>query len=216
MSLPQIVTPAAWQAARDALLLKEKDATRARDALNAERRRLPMVEYRNDYTFGGPDGPATLLDLFEGRRQLIVYHFMLNPGDTEPCSGCSMVADSIPHLAHLHARDTSLVLVSRATYAEIAAVQARMGWSTPWYSAYGSDFSADCGISDGFGLSVFLRDGERVFRTYFTNGRGAELFCNVWSFLDLTPYGRQEDWEDSPLGWPKTARYEWWRLHDKY
>jgi predicted dithiol-disulfide oxidoreductase (DUF899 family) len=216
MSLPQIVTPTEWQAARDALLVKEKEATHARDALAAERRRLPMVAYRNDYVFEGPDGTATLLDLFEGRRQLIVYHFMLGPGDADPCSGCSMVVDQIGHLDHLHARDTSLVLVSRAPYAEIAPVQARMGWDKPWYSAFGSDFSADCGISDGFGLSVFLRDGERVFRTYFTNGRGVETLGSVWTFLDLTPFGRQEDWEDTPAGRPQTPRYEWWRLHGEY
>jgi predicted dithiol-disulfide oxidoreductase (DUF899 family) len=169
-----------------------------------------------DYVFEGPDGPASLLGLFDGRRQLIVYHFMLFPGDSAPCSGCSMVADHIGPLAHLHARDTSLVLVSRAPYAEIAPVKARMGWDVAWFSSFGNDFNADCGITDGFGLSVFLRDGDDVFRTYFTNGRGVETLGSVWSFLDLTPLGRQEDWEDSPAGYPQTPRYAWWRLHDDY
>lgn len=216
MNLPQVVSPAGWAAARAALLVKEKEATRARDALAAERRRLPMVRVEREYVFDGPDGKASLLDLFDGRRQLIVYHHMLQPGDDDPCSGCGMFVDNIGHLAHLHARDTSLVLVSRAPSREIEAFKARMGWTIPWYSSTGTGFDADFDVTAGFGLNVFLRAGDEVFRTYFTTGRGVEALGSNWTFLDLTPLGRQEDWEDSPDGWPQTPPYQWWRLHDEY
>src|SRR5205823_2357608 len=208
-----------WESARGALLAKEKEATRARDALAAERRRLPMVRIEKDYSFEGPEGRASLLDLFEGRRQLIVYHFMFAPGvDGWPdagCDGCSMFVDNIGHLAHLHARDTSLALVSMAPLENIERYRERMGWTVPWYSSAGSDFNKDFGLSrpDGeyFGLSVFLRDGDEVFRTYFTDGRGVEALGSTWTFLDLTPFGRQEKWEDTPEGRPQTPPYQWWR-----
>jgi predicted dithiol-disulfide oxidoreductase (DUF899 family) len=216
MILPQIVSAAEWQVAHDKLLAKEKAATRARDALAAERRRLPMVAFDQEYAFEGPGGEARLLDLFEGRRQLIVYHFMLEPGAGGPCTGCSFFVDQIGDLAHLHARDTSFSLVSRAPLAKIAPFKARMGWTVPWYSTVGNAFSAACGITTGFGLSVFLRDCDRVFRTYFTSGRGVEALGSTWTFLDLTPLGRQEDWEESPAGRPQAPPYEWWRLHDEY
>ncbi|MDQ6801069.1 MAG: DUF899 domain-containing protein [Acidobacteriota bacterium] len=223
-ALPKIVSQKVWRAAHEKLLAKEKAATRKRDALAAERRRQPMVEIEKDYAFEGPNGKAALLDLFEGRRQLIVYHFMFAPPvDGWPdagCPGCSLVADQITHLAHLHARDTSLVLVSRAPLANILRYKKRMGWTLPWYSSSGSDFNADFGLTTGggetFGLSVFLRDGDRVFRSYFTAGRGVESLGPVWTFLDLTPLGRQEEWEDSPDGWPQTPPYIWWRRHDEY
>jgi predicted dithiol-disulfide oxidoreductase (DUF899 family) len=222
MNLPPVVSPAEWQIASEKLLVKEKGATRARDALAAERRRLPMVLIDKDYDFEGPDGKASLLDVFEGRRQLLLYHFMFAP-DVEGwpsagCDGCSMFVDQIGHLAHLHARDTSFVLVSRASLPQIERYKRRMGWHVPWYSSSGSDFNVDFGVTrdDGetFGLSVFLRDGERVYRTYFTSGRGVEALGSVWTFLDLTPLGRQETWEDSPAGYPQTPPYEWWRRHD--
>jgi predicted dithiol-disulfide oxidoreductase (DUF899 family) len=224
MDLPPVVSPGEWQAVREELLVREKQATRARDALAAERRRLPMVQIDKDYVFDGPDGEASLLDLFDGRRQLILYHFMFAPGvDGWPsagCDGCSMVVDNIGHLAHLHARDTSLVLVSRAPLANIEAYTQRMGWTVPWFSSSGSDFNRDFGVTsdhgETFGLTVFLRDGERIFQTYFTSGRGVEALGSNWTFLDLTPLGRQEDWKDSPAGWPQTPRYEWWRRHDEY
>jgi predicted dithiol-disulfide oxidoreductase (DUF899 family) len=187
MNLPQVVSPAEWEAARERLLVKEKEATRARDALAAERRRLPVVRIDNDYVLDGPHGKASLLDLFDGRRQLIVYHFMFGPSANEGCDGCSMVVDNIGHLAHLHARDTSFALVSRAPSAKIEPFKERMGWT-----------------------------GDSIFRTYFTNGRGVEALGSNWTFLDLTPLGRQEDWEDSPDGYPQTPRYAWWRLHDEY
>jgi predicted dithiol-disulfide oxidoreductase (DUF899 family) len=215
MTRPTVVSPAEWETAHQELLAKEKAATKASDALAAERRRQPMVAFRNDYVLEGPDGRATLLDLFDGRRQLIVYHFMMEPG-ADPCVGCSFFADQIPELAHIHARDTSLVLVSRAPLAELEAHRERMGWTVPWLSSFGSDFNADCGIGTLFGLSVFLRDGDEVFRTYFTSDRGSEPLGSAWSFLDLTPLGRQETWEDSPEGYPQTPPFQWWRLHDEY
>jgi predicted dithiol-disulfide oxidoreductase (DUF899 family) len=167
-----------------------------------------------------PDGPATLLDLFDGRRQLIVYHFMFQP-ETEGwpdagCPGCSMFVDQVGHLSHFHARDTSFALVSRAPIAQLEAYRRRMGWELPWYSLAGNAFNDDFGITTGFGLSVLLRDDDRVFRTYFTTGRGVEALGSVWSFLDLTPLGRQEDWEDSPAGRPQGPPYGWWRRHDEY
>ncbi len=219
MTARRIVSQDEWEAARQGLLAKEKAATRARDALAAERRRLPMVRVEKDYAFEGPDGPAGLVDLFAGRRQLILYRFFFDPGMSRfpeaGCGGCSMFADQIGHLAHFHARDTSLVLVSGAPVADIERYRTRMGWEVPWYSTT-DDFSADYGVDEYFGLFVFLRDGDEVFLTYRTNGRGVEALGSVWTFLDLTPFGRQEDWEDSPEGTPQGPRYEWWRLHDEY
>jgi predicted dithiol-disulfide oxidoreductase (DUF899 family) len=224
MNLPRVVSQAEWQAAHDELLAKEKEATRTRDALAAERRRLPMVRIDKEYVFEGPHGKASLLDLFDGRRQLILYHFMFAP-DVEGwpsagCPGCSMFVDQIGHLAHLHARDTSFVLVSRAPLEKIEPYKKRMGWTIPWFSSAGSDFNEDFGVTtaqgETFGLSVFLRDGDDVYRTYFTSGRGVEALGSIWTLLDLTPLGRQEAWEDSPDGYPQTAPYEWWRRHDEY
>jgi predicted dithiol-disulfide oxidoreductase (DUF899 family) len=219
MNCPPVVSRDAWLVARQELLRKEKEATRARDALAAERRRLPMVRIDKDYVFEGPNGQASLLDLFDGRRQLIVYHFMFDPTWDKGCDGCSRFTDTIGHLAHLYARDTSLVLISRAALATIEPFKERMGWTVPWFSSFGSDFNQDFGVTadqgETFGLSVFLRDGDSVFHTYFTSGRGVEGLAD-FTFLDLTPFGRQEDWEDSPDGWPKGPAYEWWRLHDRY
>jgi predicted dithiol-disulfide oxidoreductase (DUF899 family) len=224
MSLPPVVSQVEWQLARDELLVKEKEATRAGDALAAERRRLPTVRIDKEYVFDGPNVNASLLDLFEGRRQLIVYHFMFAPGvDGWPsagCPGCSFFVDNIGHPAHLHARDTSLALVSRAPLANIEPYKQRMGWTVPWFSSAGSEFNVDFGLTtdtgETFGLSVFLRDGDSVYRTYFTSGRGGEAAGTPWTFFDLTPLGRQETWEDSPDGWPQTPPYRWWRRHDEY
>jgi predicted dithiol-disulfide oxidoreductase (DUF899 family) len=220
MNLPQVVPQGEWDEARESLLVKEKEATRARDVLAAERRRLPMVRIEKDYVFEGPGGKATLLDLFEGRRQLIVYHFMFQPGapgwPDAGCDGCSMFVDNVGHLAHLHARDTSFALVSRAPLSKIEPYRERMGWTTPWYSLAGNDFNDDSGVTTGFGLSVFVREGDEIFRTYFTTGRSVDAIGTVWTLLDLTPFGRQEEWEDTPEGRPQTAPYEWWRRHDEY
>ncbi|MDR0359734.1 MAG: DUF899 domain-containing protein [bacterium] len=219
MALPPIVSTAEWQAARDRLLVQEKEATRALDALAAERRRLPMVLIDKEYVFEGPSGPATLLDVFEGRRQLAVYHFMFGPG-SEPCTGCSSFTDNIPDLSHLRARDTALALISRAPLAEIRVFGERMDWSVPWYSSFGSEFNEDLGLTtdggESNGLSVFLRDGATVYRTYFTAARGVDRLRMDFNLLDLTPFGRQETWEDSPEGWPQTPPYVWWRKHDEY
>lgn len=215
MVLPQVVSPEEWQVARDELLVKEKELTRAQDALNAERRRLPMTAIDKEYVFDGPGGRVTLLDLFEGRRQLIVYHFMMAPGSKHRCPGCSMVADNIGHLAHLHARDTTLVLVSPAPLSEIEPFKRRMGWTMPWFSAYGNDFTQDSGVGDEFGVSVFLREGERVYRTYFTTNRGGDQLVGTLRYLDLTPLGRQEEWEQ-PAGRGSSGPGHWWRLHDEY
>lgn len=217
MKLPPIVSAREWEAAREELLVEEKKMTRALDALAARRRRMPMVEFDTDYVFEGVDGKKNLLELFDGRRQLIVYHFMMEPGSDHRCPGCSATADSTPHLAHLHARDTTYVQTSPAPVSQFEPYRVRMGWDIPWYSTMGSGFDAACGVHGGAGLSVFLRsDDDRVFRTYFTAARGIDNLRNDLVLLDLTPYGRQETWEDSPEGWPQTPAYQWWRLHDQY
>jgi len=214
MNHPPIVSHDAWQAARDALMVREKAHTRAGDALAAERRRLPMVRVRNDYVLQGGDGPVPFLDVFEGRRQLVVYHFMFPPGQTSPCLGCTHVAENLPRLEHLHARDVSLAMVSRAPVEELHAYRRRMGWTVPWYSSGDSGFAEEVNLSpygaDAFGLNVFLRVGDDVHRTYFTHGRGVESLGAVFSYMDLTPYGRQQEWEDSPPGWPQTETYAGW------
>jgi predicted dithiol-disulfide oxidoreductase (DUF899 family) len=200
MNLPPVVSRDEWQAARNDLLIKEKAATRARDRLNADRRRLPMVEVTKEYVFEGPDGRATLPDLFEGRMQLVVYHFMFAPEWDAGCRSCSSFLDQIGHLAHLNARGTTFAAVSRAPYAQIVPFKERMGWTVPWYSSAGSDFNVDFEATreDGEypGISVFLRDEGRVFHTYSTYARGMDGLGSTTSFLDLTALGRQEDWEE--------------------
>ncbi len=213
----EIVSEREWRAAIESFRVKEKTHTRARDALNAERRRLPMTEVTKSYTLTGPDGPVGLPDLFAGRKQLLVYHFMFAES---PCVGCSMMVDNMGHPAHLHARDTSRVLVSLAPWPRLEAYRQRMGWTEPWYSSAGSDFNKDFDATreDGemFGLSAFIRDGERIFRTYHTTLRGAEYLGSNFSYLDLTAMGRQEEWEDAPDYVPQTPPYQWWRKHDEY
>jgi len=223
---PEIVSEAEWRAARQALLEKEKAMTRSRDALAAERRRLPMMRIDKDYVFEGPDGKVGLLDLFDGRRQLLLYHFMFAPGahgwPTAGCPGCSMFLDSLGQYArvHLNARDASFALVSLAPLASLQAYRERMGWDVRWVSSANNTFNADFGIttpqSENHGLSVFLRDGTQIFRTYFTSARGLETVGTLWSLLDLTPFGRQEEWEDTPEGRPQSPPYQWWRRHDEY
>jgi len=216
---PPAVPADAWQDAWSELLVKEKAMTRARDALAAERRRMPWMAVEKHYEFFGPQGELSLLELFEGRRQLIVYRAFFEPGvygwPEHACRGCSMCADQVSHLAHLNARDTTLVYASRAPMADIERLKARMGWEMPWYSFEGS-FDADFGVDQWHGHNVFFRDGEQIFRTYFTNNRGDEAFGTVWSYLDITPLGRQEVWEDSPPGYPQTPTYKWWNWHDNY
>ncbi|AYL35502.1 DUF899 domain-containing protein [Streptomyces fungicidicus] len=227
MSLPEVASRAEWRAARQELLVKEKAATRARDALNAERRRLPMVAVDREYVFEGGDGKVTLADLFEGRRQLVVYHFMFAPEWDAGCRSCSGFLDQIGHLAHLRARGTTFAAVSRAPYTKILPFKARMGWTLPWYSSYLSEFNADFEVTvadegeltERPGLSCFLRDGDRVFHTYSTYERGLDGLGSTTSLLDLTALGRQEEWEEprgraSALGAP--AGSDRVRYHDEY
>jgi predicted dithiol-disulfide oxidoreductase (DUF899 family) len=226
MNTPPIVSAQEWQAAREKLLVKEKELTRARDALAAERRRMPWLAVDKEYRFEGPDGPASLHDLFDGRRQLIVYRHFYDPDvttfarpgvDSYPqrsCAGCSFGADQVAHPAHLNARDTTLAFVSRAPQEEIRGLQERMGWDLiPWYTLT-DDFDKDFGVDEWHGHNAFIRDGDRIFRTYFVNDRGDESMGTTWSYLDITALGRQEEWEDSPEGYPQTPPYRWWRYHD--
>jgi predicted dithiol-disulfide oxidoreductase (DUF899 family) len=219
MNMPTIVSPQEWDAAREKLLVKEKELTRARDALAAERRRMPRMAVEKDYRFEGPNGPASLLDMFEGRRQLVVYRFFFEPGVSgwpeHGCKGCSFGADQVAHLAHLNARDTTLAYVSRAPQENIARYKARMGWERPWYTLT-DDFDADHGVDEWHGTNAFIREDDGIFRTYFINNRGDEAMGSTWSYLDLTALGRQEEWEDSPEGYPQTPPYQWWNLHDEY
>lgn len=219
MNRPRVVSPQEWQQERDDLLAKEKQYTRALDALAAQRRRLPMVRISEDYAFTAPDGATVgLVDLFAGHRQLVSYHFMLEPGQTPEafCSGCSSFTDNIANQAHLNARDTRLILISRAPQPDIEPIRARMGWTVPWYSSHGTTFNDDLDLGTGFGLSVFLRDGDEVFRSYYTTGRGVDRLRLDFNLLDLTPYGRQEQWEDSPEGWPQTPTMQWIQHKDEY
>ena len=235
MSLPQIVNRDEWLAARTALLEREKELTRRRDELNAERRRLPMVEITKDYRFTGPRGEVGLLDIFEGRKQLIIYHFMYDPEWDVGCSSCSAGADEVSDglLEHLHIRDTTLAYVSRAPLEKLEAWKAKKGWRFPWYSSHGTDFNYDFGVtidaSKGVeaynyraiadepaladsdqpiempGRSTFLRVDDRVFHTYSQYARGLEGTGGSYYFLDLTALGRQEDWEE-PKGRADSAR----------
>ena len=220
MSTPPIVSAKEWEAARQELLVKEKELTRARDALAAQRRRMPWLAVEKDYEFDGPAGKASLLDLFAGRRQLIVYRAFFEPGvmgwPEHACVGCSMVADQVAPVAHLNVRDTTLVFVSRAPQPDIERVKARMGWEMPWYTLT-DDFDADFDVDEWHGTNAFLRDGEddRVFRTYFVNARGDEAMGSTWGYLDITALGRQEEWEDSPEGYPQSSP-RWWNYHDSY
>jgi predicted dithiol-disulfide oxidoreductase (DUF899 family) len=220
MNRPQVVSESEWQAARAALLVQEKELTHALDALAAQRRRLPMVRLdAGKYQFTAPDGShASLADLFGGKRQLVIYHFMLEPGEKSVCGGCATFADNLDNHSqpHLNARDTRLILMARAPQSEIEPVRRRFGWSLPWYSSYGSTFNDDLGLNGMFGLSVLLRDGADVFRSYFTTARGVDRLRLDFNLLDLTPYGRQEEWEDSPAGWPQDQTMGWLRLRDQY
>src|SRR6476660_1296423 len=216
----EVVSAKEWKAAREALLVKEKELTRARDALAAERRRMPWQAVEKQYEFDGPQGRASLLDLFEGRRQLIVYRAFFEPGvvgwPEHACVGCSMVADQVAHPAHLNARNTTLVFASRAPQTEIMRLKARMGWQfIPWYTIT-DGFDKDFGVDEWHGTNAFIRYGYRVFRTYFINNLGDEQMGTTWNYLDITALGRQEEWEDSQKGYPQTRPSEWWIWHDEY
>ncbi len=205
MAHPEIVSEQEWAQARGELLTAEKEATRALDALAARRRRLPMVKF-GEYEFATPDGPKSLVDLFEGRDQLAVYQFM-DRGPDEFCPGCTAFTNNVTDLDTLASAGVSWVTVSDMPLPQIEAYKAKKGWTVPFVSSHGTSFSADCGVTDGFQLSMFLRDGADVYRTYSTTSRGVDRVMFIHNILDLAPYGRQEDWEDSPAGWPQQPTY---------
>jgi len=233
---PQIVSRDEWLSERKKLLAHEKELTRQADRINAQRRRLPMVKIEKDYVFEGPGGKQSLKDLFDGRTQLIVYHFMFDPAWDKGCSGCTGYVDAIGDLSMLSQRHTTFVLVSRAPLAKLDAYKAEKGWNIPWFSSFGSDFNYDFHVTldenvmpveynyrhkaemeakqvpnpskgEEHGLSVFFRLGDDVFHTYSTYARGTESLTDAYRLLDMTPYGRQEDFEDSPAGWPQKPTY---------
>lgn len=220
LPLPQSVSPEVWQDKLDSLKLKEEALTTAKLEVAAERRRMPMTRVDKDYRFIGPDGEIGLLDLFNGHRQLILYRFFYEPGVSNwpegACEGCSMFADSVTHPAHLAARDVALGFVSPAPQDRIDTYRDRMGWTIPWFTLVLDDFSRDFGVEEWFGINVFLRDADAVYRTYFLNGPEVEAIGPSWSFLELTPFGRQETTEDSPAGWPQGDPFAWYRLHDEH
>ena len=216
-----VVSEDEWKTARERLLAEEKALMKAKDRLVAKRRLLPVTEVDRNYIFIGTNGDSDLLGLFEGRRQLVVYRFFYAP-DVEnwpegACSGCSLFADTVVHPAHLAARDTTLAFVTAAPIDRIANLRDRMGWNhIPFYSLPDERFSRDFDVEGLFGINVFIHRGERIFRTYFLSGRGIEEIGPVWSFLDMTLLGRQETWQEVPLGRPQGDPYIWWRLHDNY
>jgi predicted dithiol-disulfide oxidoreductase (DUF899 family) len=223
---PAVASRDAWLAARKELLAKEKELTKQHDRVSADRRRLPMVKLDKDYVFEGPEGKRSLQDLFDGRRQLIVYHFMFDPAWDAGCPGCTGFVNSLGDLSMLGERNTTLVLISRAPLPKLEAYKELKGWSLPWLSSFGSDFNYDFHVTldeevappeynfkpfvmkgEAHGLSVFFRVGDDVYHTYSAYARGVESLTDSYSLLDVTPYGRQEEWEDSPAGYPQKPTY---------
>jgi predicted dithiol-disulfide oxidoreductase (DUF899 family) len=205
-SKPQVVTAETWEKERAELLIAEKEATRALDALAARRRRLPMVEFDNGrYTFATTDGPASLLDFFEGREQLVVYQFMDN-GPGQFCPGCTTFTNNVADLKDLEECGVSWRTISNMPLPQMEGYWTKMGWTVPFGSSHGTPFTEDCGAT-AFMLNCFMRDGDHVYRTYSTTARGADRLLFVNNILDLTAWGRQEDWEDSPPGWPQHPTY---------
>ncbi len=212
MQTPPVVSRTEWEAAHSRMHDREKEVMRSRDALAAERRRMPWLAVDKDYAFEGPEGRVSLLDLFGRCRQLIVYRAFMEPGVSRGpqrgCIGGSLGARHPNHTPPHNQRDTHLAFVSRGSQAELARQQAKMGWEhIPWYTLT-DDFDADFGVDQWHGTNAFIRDGDRIFRTYFTSGRGDEQMGNLWNYLDITALGRQEEWEDSPEGYPQTPPYE--------
>jgi len=208
---PPIATRDEWLTARKTLLAHEKEVTKHYDRVSAERRRLPMVKLDKTYTFDGSEGKRSLLDLFDGHHQLIVYHFMFDPAWENGCDGCTGFVNALADLSMLPARDTQFVLISRAPLEKLQAYKTRKGWDRPWYSSFGSDFNYDFQVTtdtgETHGLSVFFRIDDDIYHTYSTYNRGTESLTDSYRLLDVTPYGRQEDWEDSPAGWPQHPTY---------
>ena len=216
MKTAPVVSPEEWKAAREKLLVKEKEQTRARDALAAERRRMPWMAVEKEYSFEGPAGSASLADLFEGYGPEVTTYAEGGSYPQRGCVGCSFVADQVSNLAHLNARDTTLAFASRAPQAEIQGLKERHGWEhIPWYTVT-DDFDKDFGVDEWHGHNAFIRDGDRIYRTYFIDARGDEALGTTWSYLDMTALGRQEEWEDSPEGRPQTPPYQWWNYNDAY
>lgn len=234
---PPIASAAAWRKARVKLLAQEKAETKLHDRISAARRRLPMVKLEKEYTFDGPQGKVSLRDLFAGRAQLIVYHFMFDPAWKKGCMGCTGFVDALGDLSLLAERDTSFALVSRAPLPKLEAYRKKRGWDRTWVSSFGSDFNYDFHVTidekiapgeynyitnaehrakgedyftdgEAHGLSVFFRRGKEIYHTYSAYARGVERLSDAYALLDVTPYGRQEDWEDSPAGWPQRPTYE--------
>jgi predicted dithiol-disulfide oxidoreductase (DUF899 family) len=204
--LPPVVTAEKWKVARDALLTDEKELTRALDRLAAKRRRLPAVRIDTPYSFEGPDGSRTLLDLFEGNRQLAVYQFM-DVGPDSFCPGCTGFTNNVVDLGTLAREGVAWATVSDMPLEQMQRYWADRGWDVPFYSSHGTSWSADIGAGGGFLFSLYLRDGDDVYLTYTTTQRGVDRLLFVNNVLDLAPYGRQEDWEDSPDGWPQRPTY---------
>ncbi len=233
---PNVVGMAEWRQARVRLLEQEKKLTKSMDRGNAERRRLPMVKIEKAYVFDAPEGKRSLLDLFEGRRQLIVYHFMFDPEWEDGCEGCTGLVDALGDLSMLGERDTTFVLVARAPLGKLEAYKSKRGWDRTWVSSFGSDFNYDLDAThdetvapvdysymgrdaliarrgpegakgEDHGISVFFRSGDEVFHTYSAYARGTESLTDSYRLLDITPYGRQEEFEESPEGWPQRPTY---------
>lgn len=208
--LPPVVERATFRAALDELRVREKAHTREGDAIAAARRRLPMVEVDGTVTLTGPQGQCSLLDAFEGRRQLVAYYFMWHPGQPAAgqCEGCTWVTSQIGELSYLHSRGITFAILCQGPYEESRRYRDFMGWNLPWYSAQGSLEELLVGRQVGlFHLVCYLRHQERVFETYWTTRRGAEVLDYSYALMDLTVYGRQEPWEDSPTGWPQGCSY---------
>ena len=226
-TLQPVVSPEEWKAAREEMLVKEKEYMRAGDALAAERRRMPWMAVEKDYRFEGPDGVGEPRGPVRwpppaGRLPRLLRaggHHLRVEGGSYPeraCVGCSMVADQVAHPAHLSGRDTSLAFVSRAPQAEIQGLQKRHGWEhIPWYELT-DDFDKDFDVDEWHGTNAFIREGDEIFRTYWIDARGDERMGSTWTYLDITALGRQEEWEDSPEGYPQTEPYGWWNYHDAY
>lgn len=219
---PPVVSQAEWDDARTALLERERDVAAAMHELAAARKRMPMMRVEGDYVFEGPDGRRSLVELFDGRSQLILYRFFFEEGvggwPDAGCVGCSSFADGIPQLGLLHSRDITFAMVSPAPQANLRRYAERMGWTNvPWYTILSERFSADFGVDEWFGLNVFLRDGEDVYRTYFLqHGAMVQFIGSLWSLWSLTPYGGQSEDEDLPEGWPRAPGSFWFRRHDEF
>lgn len=210
-ALPPVVDAETWQSQLDELRAREKAATRELDAIAAQRRRMPMVRLP-DYTLEGEEGPVRLADVFDGRSQLIVYNHMWSVGEQWQCSGCTGFTSQFTRLDFLGTYDARFVIVTQGSIDEALAYKRRVGNTMPWYSTANSSFGSDVGAppGGGFAVNVFLRDGDTVYRTWHTNGRGTEQLSYSFALIDVLPYGRREDWQDSPEGWPQEPAYSRW------